>query len=167
MLGARRTGGADAVEAVVGFEGEVWRVRRAPGDTGATRGGAERVGEEEPGAASGAGAEPKPGPGAGAEFGEIRIDDADFPWLSGRFEAGPAYGDVRDLFARELALAERDDAGHWEEWEALYGEIERRVRLVSPDGPVAGFLLHIRGDRAWFRWSDEPLGGGREAGPEG
>ncbi|MBZ6292251.1 hypothetical protein KVH30_14690 [Streptomyces olivaceus] len=97
----------------------------------------------------------------------MRIDDADFPWLSGRFEAGPAYGDVRDLFARELALAERDDAGHWEEWEALYGEIERRVRLVSPDGPVAGFLLHIRGDRAWFRWSDEPLGGGREPGPEG
>ncbi|MFF7796212.1 hypothetical protein [Streptomyces olivaceus] len=157
----------------MGFEGEVWRVRRAPGtpgapgDTGATRGGAERVGEEEPGAASGAGAEPKPGPGAGAEFGEIRIDDADFPWLSGRFEAGPAYGDVRDLFARELALAERDDAGHREEWETVYGEIERRVRLVSPDGPVAGFLLHIRGDRAWFRWSDEPLGGGREAGPEG
>lgn len=163
MLGARRTGGADAVEAVVGFEDEVWRVRRAPGapgapgDTGTTRGGAERAGEEEPGAAS----------GAGAEFGEIRIDDADFPWLSGRFEAGPAYGDVRDLFARELALAERDDAGHWEEWEAVYGEIERRVRLVSPDGPVAGFLLHIRGDRAWFRWSEEPLGGGREAGPEG
>ncbi|MEU0471301.1 hypothetical protein [Streptomyces olivaceus] len=147
----------------MGFEDEVWRVRRAPGapgapgDTGTTRGGAERAGEEEPGAAS----------GAGAEFGEIRIDDADFPWLSGRFEAGPAYGDVRDLFARELALAERDDAGHWEEWEAVYGEIERRVRLVSPDGPVAGFLLHIRGDRAWFRWSEEPLGGGREAGPEG
>ncbi|MBZ6105561.1 hypothetical protein ACF1HU_20480 [Streptomyces olivaceus] len=147
----------------MGFEGEVWRVGRAPGapgvpgDTGTTRGGAERAGEEEPGAAS----------GAGAEFGEIRIDDADFPWLSGRFEAGPAYGDVRDLFARELALAERDDAGHWEEWEAVYGEIERRVRLVSPDGPVAGFLLHIRGDRAWFRWSEEPLGGGREPGPEG
>ena len=160
MLGARRTGGADAVEAVVGFEGEVWRVGRAPGapgvpgDTGTTRGGAERAGEEEPGAAS----------GAGAEFGEIRIDDADFPWLSGRFRDGPAYGAVHDLFARELVLAEGDDAERGKRWEAAYAEIERRVRLVSPDGPVAAFLLHIRGDRAWFRWSDESSGPAR---PEG
>lgn len=32
------------------------------------------------------------------------------------------------------------------------------MTLVSPDGPVAGFLLHIQGDRADFRWSDEPFG---------
>ncbi|MFD4348495.1 hypothetical protein ACFWQ6_27105 [Streptomyces coelicoflavus] len=115
----------------MGFEGETWHVRGAPG-TG------ERA-------------------GAGAEIGEILIEGADFPWLSGRFRAGPAYGAVRDLFARELALAERDDAGHWAEWETVYAEIERRVRLVSPDGPVAEFLLHIEGERAWFRWSDEPF----------
>ncbi|CAM5599425.1 hypothetical protein STENM327S_02937 [Streptomyces tendae] len=69
-----------------------------------------------------------------------------------------AYGAVRELFARELALAEADDTEHWTRWEAVYAEIERRVRLVSPDGPVAEFLLHIEGDRAWFRWSDEPFG---------
>ncbi|WP_399893908.1 hypothetical protein ACGH7X_36305 [Streptomyces sp. BBFR51] len=112
----------------MGFEGETWHVRQVRG-----------VGE------------------AGAEIGEILIEDADFPWLSGRFRAGPAYGAVHDLFVRELALAERDDAGHWTQWEAVYAEIERRVRLVSPDGPVAEFLLHIKGERAWFRWSDEPL----------
>lgn len=117
----------------MGCEGEVWRVRRAP----------------------------EAGRATDAEFGdigEIVIDDADFPWLSGRFRAGPGYGAVRDLFARELALAEADDAEHWTHWEAAYAEIERRVRLVSPEGPVAEFLLHIRGDRAWFRWSDEPFG---------
>jgi len=89
--------------------------------------------------------------------GEILIDDADFPWLSGRFTAGPAFGAVRDLFARELALIERDDEKHRQEWEAAYGEISRRVSLSSPDGPVPEFLLHIEGDRAWFRWSDEPF----------
>ncbi|MFE5260995.1 hypothetical protein [Streptomyces coelicoflavus] len=115
----------------MGFEGETWHVRAAPG--------------------TGDPAE------AGAEIGEILIEGADFPWLSGRFRAGPAYGAVRDLFARELALAERDDAGHWAEWKTVYAEIERRVRLVSPDGPVAEFLLHIEGDRAWFRWSDAPF----------
>ncbi|MET9906886.1 hypothetical protein ABZZ74_08655 [Streptomyces sp. NPDC006476] len=87
--------------------------------------------------------------------GEILIDDADFPWLSGRFTAGEAYDAVRDLFLRELALAEQDD--DWEEWEAAYDEIRRRVSLSSPDGPVPEFLLHIENDRAWFRWSDEPF----------
>ncbi len=98
--------------------------------------------------------------GAGEPVGEILIDDADFPWLSGRFTAGPGFAAVRDLFARELALAERDDEGHWEEWERVCAEIGRRVSLSSPDGPVAEFLLHIQGDRAWFRWSDEPFDDG-------
>ncbi|MFE2459137.1 hypothetical protein [Streptomyces sp. NPDC059402] len=115
----------------MGFEGETWHVRGVP-DTG------------EDG-------------GADTEIGEILIEDADFPWLSGRFRAGPAFDAVRGLFARELALAERDGAEHWAEWETVYAEIGRRVRLVSPDGPVAEFLLHIDGDRAWFRWSDEPF----------
>ncbi|BET45727.1 hypothetical protein RGQ21_07090 [Kitasatospora aureofaciens] len=115
----------------MGFEGETWHVRGAS-DTG---------GQE----------------GTDAEIGEILIEDADFPWLSGRFRAGPAYGAVRDLFVRELALVEGDGAERRAEWEAVRAEIERRVRLVSPDGPVAEFLLHIEGDRAWFRWSDEPF----------
>ncbi|MGW1750381.1 hypothetical protein ACWCRD_33140 [Streptomyces sp. NPDC002092] len=93
----------------------------------------------------------------GAEpVGEILIDDADFPWLSGRFTAGPAFAEVRDLFARELALVARDDEEQRQEWETAYDEITRRVSLSSPDGPVPEFLLHIEGDRAWFRWSDEP-----------
>ncbi|MEV5486864.1 hypothetical protein AB0L47_02390 [Streptomyces bobili] len=91
------------------------------------------------------------------QVGEIVIDDADFPWLSGRFRPGPAYDAVEPLFTRELALVEGDLDRDTEEWEAVYAEIGRRVALHSPDGPVAEFLLHIRGDRAWFRWSDEPF----------
>ncbi|MGV9455252.1 hypothetical protein [Streptomyces sp. NPDC003635] len=94
--------------------------------------------------------------GGDGPVGEIRIDEADFPWLSGRFTPGPGYASVRELFARELALLDRLDE-HVEEWEAVHAEIARRVRLASPDGPVAEFLLHIDGDRAWFRWSDEPF----------
>ncbi|MEU0206200.1 hypothetical protein [Streptomyces canus] len=33
-----------------------------------------------------------------------------------------------------------------------FREAESRVHVVG--GPV---LLHIEGDRAWFRWSDEPF----------
>ncbi|MCX5329335.1 hypothetical protein [Streptomyces sp. NBC_00140] len=85
--------------------------------------------------------------------GEILIDEADFPWLSGRFTAAPAFDTLRELFARELALTE--DPG--EEWERVHDEVRRRVSLTSPEGPVPEFLLHIEGDRAWFRWSDKPF----------
>ncbi|MFE9605094.1 hypothetical protein [Streptomyces hokutonensis] len=92
---------------------------------------------------------------AGELVGEILIDDADFPWLSGKFTAGPAFDAVRELFARELALAQADD--EWARWEEAYDEVRRQVTLTSPDGPVPEFLLHIEGERAWFRWSDEPF----------
>jgi hypothetical protein len=45
----------------------------------------------------------------------------------------------------------------WQEWEEAYDEIRRRVSLVAPSGPVPEFLLPVEGDRAWFRWSDEPF----------
>ncbi|NEB03638.1 hypothetical protein [Streptomyces sp. SID13726] len=105
--------------------------------------------------------------GGDGPVGEILIDDADFPWLSGRFTAGPGYESVRELFVRELALMEplmtQDDEEGWRRWEAAYDEIERRVTLVAPGGPVPEFLLHIEGDRAWFRWNDEPFEGGAGA----
>ncbi len=85
--------------------------------------------------------------------GEILIDEADFPWLSGHFTAAAAFATLRELFASQLALAE--DPG--EEWERVYDEIRRRVSLTSPEGPVPEFLLHIEGERAWFRWSDKPF----------
>lgn len=98
--------------------------------------------------------------------GEILIDDADFPWLSGKFTAGPAFGAVQELFARSLALREPDDDDEerWMRWEAVYDEIRRQVTLSSPDGPVPEFLLHIEGDRASFRWSDEPFDDDRPGG---
>ncbi|MEU3986278.1 hypothetical protein AB0F77_40535 [Streptomyces sp. NPDC026672] len=107
----------------------------------------------------------------GEAVGDIRVDDSDFPWLHGAFVPGPAFAAVRDLFARELALAEQDDEALREEWERTYDEIQRRVSLVSPDGPVPEFLLHIEGGRAWFRWSDAPFerdappAGGTDPGP--
>jgi hypothetical protein len=89
--------------------------------------------------------------------GEIRIDEADFPWLSGTFTPGPAYEGVRELFARELALVAVEGELDVAAWEEAYDEIRRRVSLVSPRGPVPEFLLHIEGDTAWFRWSEEPF----------
>lgn len=87
-------------------------------------------------------------------IGEIVIDEADWPWLHGRFVPAPAFSQVKGLFDREQELLEAED---FPAWETAYGQIASTMTLVSPDGPVAEFLLHVEGDRAWFRWSDEPF----------
>jgi hypothetical protein len=88
-------------------------------------------------------------------LGEIVIEDGDYPWLHGRFRALPAFADVRPWFDEELALLDAgDDTGRWSR---AYDRITDSLSLVAPAGPVAEFLLHIRGDQARFRWTDEPF----------
>ncbi|MEH0424270.1 hypothetical protein [Streptomyces sp. B21-083] len=87
-------------------------------------------------------------------LGEIMIEDADFPWLSGRFVPEPVFAEVEPWFAETLALIE---AERYEEFDDAYDRIAQALTLVAPSGPVAEFLLHIQGGQAWFRWSDEPF----------
>ena len=61
---------------------------------------------------------------------------------------------MKPWFDEALALIEADDL---ERFEAAYDRISEELMLVSPSGPVADFLLHIDGDEAWFRWSEEPI----------
>ena len=73
---------------------------------------------------------------------------------------GPPYdgfADVVPLFTEELRLVKRlgEDGGSWA---AAYDAVLDAVTLRHPDGrEVPEFLLHIDGDRAWWRWSDEPF----------
>ncbi|SDT82016.1 hypothetical protein SAMN05216371_6931 [Streptomyces sp. TLI_053] len=91
----------------------------------------------------------------GEELGEIVIDDADFPWLHGRFVPTAAFGEVRPWFEESSALLEAEE---YERFDASYERIAGALSLLAPTGPVAEFLLHVDGGRAWFRWSDEPFG---------
>ncbi|MEU8246875.1 hypothetical protein [Nonomuraea sp. NPDC048916] len=86
--------------------------------------------------------------------GEIMIVGTDQPWLHGRFTAGPAFRDLEPLFQEELALIDHLEE-EYERWETLYERIARQLRLIAPTGPVPEFLLHVQGDHAWFRWSEE------------
>lgn len=90
-------------------------------------------------------------------LGEIVIDEADFPWLRGRFVPTPRFAEVKPWFDEWLALVEAED---YEQFDDAYDRIANALSLVAPSGPVAEYLLHIDGDRAWFRWSDEPFEGG-------
>lgn len=93
-------------------------------------------------------------------LGRIVIESADFPWLHGRFLREPAFDDVKPLFDEELALVESDLDGDVEAWERIYDRITGALTLLSPRGRVPEFLLHVQGDEAWFRWSDEPFDDG-------
>jgi hypothetical protein len=65
--------------------------------------------------------------------------------------------EFRPLFDAELTLLEHieDDV---DEWEAAEKAVRAAVSLRYPAGnEVPEFLLHIQGDEAWWRWSDEPF----------
>ena len=88
---------------------------------------------------------------------ELVVTDHDFPWLNARLEARPGFEALRPLFDEEVRRAEavEDDM---DAWEAAYNRIREAVSLAAPDGRrVPEFLLHIEGEEAWWRWSDEPF----------
>ncbi|MEU9146995.1 hypothetical protein [Streptomyces sp. NPDC048349] len=91
----------------------------------------------------------------GALLGTVTVTEADFPWLRGRFAPEPAFAEVKPWFDEVLALMAAGEYG--ERFDAAYEVIARALTLASPTGPVAEFLLHIDGEEAWFRWSDEPF----------
>ncbi|MFF0413002.1 hypothetical protein ACFYUY_21490 [Kitasatospora sp. NPDC004745] len=90
----------------------------------------------------------------GEPLGGIVVDDADFPWLHGRFVPTEAFARVRPWFDEYLDLLE---AEQFERFDDCYDRIAASLSLVSPSGPVPEFLLHVRDTRAWFRWSDTPF----------
>jgi hypothetical protein len=92
----------------------------------------------------------------GAELvAEIIVDDGDFPWLYGKLRPRQGFADLRPLFDEEWALSEADD--DVEAWERAYDRVRGALELFAPHGRVAEFLLHVQGDEAWFRYSDEPF----------
>jgi hypothetical protein len=91
---------------------------------------------------------------------ELVVTGSDFPWLEARVEPRRGLEALRPLFAEELALVESDRLDD-ERWEAVHRRLRRRLRLVDPDGgEPAEFLLHVDGDKAWWRWNEEPFNEG-------
>jgi hypothetical protein len=86
---------------------------------------------------------------------ELTVTDGDFPWLNATLRATDAFMPWRAAFDDELSLLDDID-DHIERWEAAYRRIDQHLTLHYPTGErVAEFVLHIEGDAAWWRWSDE------------
>jgi hypothetical protein len=88
---------------------------------------------------------------------DVKPGEGDLPWSSGAFHPSADFEAVRSLFERELLLLQGntdDDAGQWDEWEAVNAELhEPGMRLQTPDKSYAvdEILIHIDGEEAWWR----------------
>jgi hypothetical protein len=92
----------------------------------------------------------------GEEVASLEVTDADQPWLIAAVHASPRFADVRDAFDEEAVLVDGDELGP--AWEAAYTRIRESFELLYPDGTVVPeFILHIEGERAWWRWNDQPF----------
>jgi hypothetical protein len=93
----------------------------------------------------------------GRIIADLAVTSADFPWLNARVDPRDGLEEVLPLFAEELFRLDRID-DDTESWEQAYNAIRTVVTLRYPEGQeVPEFLLHIDGDEAWWRWSDEPF----------
>ena len=85
---------------------------------------------------------------------ELVVERLDPPWFRGRVVPRDGFAALRPLFDHERELAanlDRDPAA----WARAYRRLRGEVRLIKPDGhQVPEFLLHIDGNRAWWRCGD-------------
>ena len=92
---------------------------------------------------------------AGRVVAELPVTEASFPWLAATVVALPGFEQVAGLFAAEAGLLDALGDEETAEWTAAYEEIRDQTSLADPTGRFAAeYLLHIDGDRAWWRWSD-------------
>ncbi|WP_431883265.1 hypothetical protein [Micromonospora gifhornensis] len=93
----------------------------------------------------------------GGLLADLVVTGGDFPWLNAHVRPTEGFPEVRPLFAEELRLLDHIDQ-NGESWERAYDAVRNAVTLRYPQGrEVPEFLLHIEGDEAWWRWSDEPF----------
>ena len=89
---------------------------------------------------------------------ELVVTGGDFPWLHATVRPSAGFDALRTLFDDEVRLCQDADGDGSAAWEAAYDRIRQAVSLIAPDGqPVPEFLLHIEGQDAWWRWSEEPF----------
>jgi len=84
--------------------------------------------------------------------GILRSCDTDFPWVNCTFEPTAAFDELQPLFEEELGLLDSDKM---EEWQGVYDRIlALDLKLIDRKDlqDIGDFLLHIRGNKAWFRY---------------
>lgn len=89
-------------------------------------------------------------------LGILTFDYVAQPWFMCKFVPTEAFATVKPLFDEELALlnAEKLDEYEkvWEQIDALIDALKLRLVLANTGDVIEEFLLHIQGNKAWFRY---------------
>ena len=88
----------------------------------------------------------------GRALGRLTEDGTDMPWVLCRFEPAEGFAAVAELFAEELGLLEEDEMDAWAMVQEQIAARELWLRPLHGGEPIREFLLHVDGDRAWFRF---------------
>jgi hypothetical protein len=88
----------------------------------------------------------------GRSFGYLRLRGVDQPFFMCDFEPTPAFAEVAQLFAAELASMEGGDTTLWEKDYAKIDELDLELSGVDEAPSIHAPLLHIEGATAWFRY---------------
>jgi len=85
-------------------------------------------------------------------LGVLTETDLNMPFVNCEFVANSSFSFYQAKFAEELILLNSDQMN---EWERAYSEINALGLTLTSNNPVsesiAEFILHIDGDKAWFR----------------
>jgi hypothetical protein len=90
---------------------------------------------------------------AGAEIlGMLTFKEQDQPWVVCYFQAKPAFAKFESYFKEELRLLDLEDMISWEQaYSAIDGLGLVLEQVNQEEEKIMDFILHIRGDEAWFR----------------
>lgn len=85
-------------------------------------------------------------------LGVLISKTTDLPWVNCEFNPTASFKEVQPLFDEELNLL---DADLMDAWQDAYDRIKTLgLRLIDTkdEKDIGEFLLHIRGNEAWFRY---------------
>ena len=87
----------------------------------------------------------------GTTYGDILIDDVEFPWYYGEFEPTEHYTAIRKVFETDVQAMNRQESAAIDE--ATEGIRALDLEIVSEDSrhTIRNPFLHIDKRRAWFR----------------
>jgi len=85
-------------------------------------------------------------------LGALTDGSLNMPFTFCRFVASAPFSKYQSLFAKELELINSDQMALWEQ---VYSEINALGLALEPtdgtSGLISEFILHIDGNKAWFR----------------
>lgn len=85
-------------------------------------------------------------------LGTLRSYDSNFPWVNCKFEPNESFEELRPLFDEELRLLDGEDMTAWEETSNRILALNLKLIDLKNGNEIREFLLHIKGDEAWFRF---------------